>query len=251
MKLFVTGAAGFIGSNFVRHVLATSDDSVTVYDALTYAGNLANLADVADDPRYAFVHAGGCVVEKQLQAGETLRLDTGCLVAMTPSVNYDIQLVGGVKNTLFGGEGLFLATLTGPGHVWCQSLPFSRLAGRMLASSLGGGNGHIDLYEVAGGYADTEDGGISLGILAGLVVLVVRWLASSEHSPFRHAPGAGDYGDAARLIQNVLPARTSQPNYSVQSFRLTLRKPCPARAGGTSRASKLEAARQGATPVRR
>jgi uncharacterized protein (AIM24 family) len=81
----------------------------------------------------ALVHAGGTLVEKILAPGETVKLDTGCLVALQPSVNYDIGFVGGFKNTLFGGEGLFLATLTGPGKVWLQSLPFSRLAGRVLA----------------------------------------------------------------------------------------------------------------------
>jgi uncharacterized protein (TIGR00266 family) len=83
----------------------------------------------------ALIHAGGTMMKRTLTAGETLRLDTGCLVALTPSVQYDIQLVGGVKNTLFGGEGLFFATLTGPGEVWCQSLPFSRLAGRIVAAA--------------------------------------------------------------------------------------------------------------------
>ncbi len=80
----------------------------------------------------AFVHAGGTIVKRQLAPGENLRLDTGCLVAFQPSVNYDIQLAGGIKTSLFGGEGLFLATLTGPGAVWLQSLPFSRLAGRII-----------------------------------------------------------------------------------------------------------------------
>jgi uncharacterized protein (TIGR00266 family) len=83
----------------------------------------------------ALVHAGGTLAQFELQAGESLRVDTGCLVALAPSVEYDIQFVGGVKNTLFGGEGLFFATLTGPGHVWLQSLPFSRLAGRVLANA--------------------------------------------------------------------------------------------------------------------
>lgn len=83
----------------------------------------------------AIVHAGGTLMQRDLQPGETLKLDTGCLVALQPSVNYDIQFVGGFKNTLFGGEGLFLATLTGPGRVWLQSLPFSRFAGRILANA--------------------------------------------------------------------------------------------------------------------
>lgn len=82
-----------------------------------------------------FVHAGGTVVEKELAAGETLQVDTGCLVAFAPTVDYDIQFIGGFKNALFGGEGLFLAKLTGPGHVYLQSLPLSRLAGRIMAAS--------------------------------------------------------------------------------------------------------------------
>lgn len=80
----------------------------------------------------AFVHAGGHIVEKELRAGDVLKIDTGCIVAFTPSCEYDIQFVGGIKNTIFGGEGLFFATLRGPGKVWIQSLPISRLAGRVL-----------------------------------------------------------------------------------------------------------------------
>ncbi|HEV7279693.1 MAG TPA: TIGR00266 family protein [Pirellulaceae bacterium] len=92
----------------------------------------------------ALVHAGGTLLQRDLKPGEMLKLDTGCLVALQPSVNYDIQMVGGVKNTLFGGEGLFLATLTGPGRIWLQSLPFSRLAGRMLAGANSGkGEGSV------------------------------------------------------------------------------------------------------------
>lgn len=79
----------------------------------------------------AFVHAGGTIVEKELSAGESLRVDTGCLVALTKSINYDIQTVSGIKSGLFGGEGFFFAHLTGPGQVWLQSLPFSRLAGKI------------------------------------------------------------------------------------------------------------------------
>lgn len=81
----------------------------------------------------AFVHAGGHVFERTLQPGELLKIDTGCIVAYTQTINYDIQFVGGIKNTLFGGEGLFFATLRGPGRVWLQTLPISRLAGRILA----------------------------------------------------------------------------------------------------------------------
>ncbi|OGO64227.1 MAG: TIGR00266 family protein [Chloroflexi bacterium RBG_19FT_COMBO_55_16] len=82
-----------------------------------------------------FVHAGGTIIEKELVTGETLRVDTGCLVAFAPTVDYDIQFVGGFTNALFGGEGLFLAKLTGPGKVYLQSLPFSRLADRILAAA--------------------------------------------------------------------------------------------------------------------
>ncbi|MFC1840005.1 TIGR00266 family protein [Thermodesulfobacteriota bacterium] len=83
----------------------------------------------------AFVHAGGTIIKKDLAPGENLRLDTGCLVAFSPTVDYDIQFVGGFKNALFGGEGLFLASITGPGTVYMQSLPFSRLADRIFAAS--------------------------------------------------------------------------------------------------------------------
>lgn len=82
-----------------------------------------------------FVHAGGTIIEKDLAPGETLRVDTGCLVAFAPTVDYDIQFVGGFKNALFGGEGLFLAKMTGPGKVFLQSLPLSRLADRLMAAA--------------------------------------------------------------------------------------------------------------------
>ncbi|WP_122638631.1 TIGR00266 family protein [Romboutsia sp. Marseille-P6047] len=82
-----------------------------------------------------FIHAGGTIIRKTLAPGEKLKVDTGCLVAMTRDVNYNIEFVGGVKNTLFGGEGIFFATLTGPGDVWIQSLPFSRLASKVFASA--------------------------------------------------------------------------------------------------------------------
>ncbi len=81
----------------------------------------------------AFVHAGGTIIEKHLQPEEILRVDTGCLVGFTPTVEYNIQFIGGFKNALFGGEGLFLATVKGPGLVYLQSLPFSRLADRIMA----------------------------------------------------------------------------------------------------------------------
>jgi uncharacterized protein (TIGR00266 family) len=92
-----------------------------------------------DGDGLAFLHAGGTIVEKDLAAGETLRLDTGCLVAFEPRVHYDIQFVGSVKTAMFGGEGIVFATLTGPGRVWVQSLPFSRLASRVFAAAPQGG----------------------------------------------------------------------------------------------------------------
>ncbi|MCI1728698.1 MAG: AIM24 family protein [Chiayiivirga sp.] len=82
-----------------------------------------------------FVHAGGTILERQLAPGERLDVDTGCVVALTDTVGFDVKPVGGIKSMIFGGEGVFLATLTGPGHVWMQSLPFSRMAGRMLAAA--------------------------------------------------------------------------------------------------------------------
>ena len=87
----------------------------------------------------AFVHAGGTLAKKELAPGEVLKVDTGCIVGFDQSVNYDIEFVGGIKNTIFGGEGLFFATLKGPGTVYVQSLPFSRLAGRVLAAVPRGG----------------------------------------------------------------------------------------------------------------
>jgi len=83
----------------------------------------------------AFVHAGGTVVRRELRAGQTLFVDTGCLVALTPSVQFEVQYVGKIKTALFGGEGLFFAKVTGPGTVWLQSLPFSRLASRVFAAA--------------------------------------------------------------------------------------------------------------------
>lgn len=85
----------------------------------------------------AFCHAGGHILKRTLRAGEVLRVDTGCIVAYTQEIDYDIQFVGGIKNTLFGGEGVFFATLKGPGDIWLQTLPISRLASRILSYSRG------------------------------------------------------------------------------------------------------------------
>lgn len=86
-----------------------------------------------------FVHSGGHVIEKDLQAGEILKIDTGCIVAFTQNVSYDIQFIGGIKNSIFGGEGLFFAQLRGSGKVWIQTLPISRLAARILQYGSAGG----------------------------------------------------------------------------------------------------------------
>jgi uncharacterized protein (TIGR00266 family) len=107
---------------------------------------------------WLFVNAGGTLEERTLAAGERLRVDTGCIVAMQPSVDYDIQLAGGVKTVLFGGEGLFLATLTGPGRVWLQSLPFSRLASRIYAAAPQTGRGGREQGSILGGLGNLLDG---------------------------------------------------------------------------------------------
>ena len=106
----------------------------------------------------AFVHAGGTLEERTLAAGETLRVDTGCIVAMQNTVDYDIQMVGGVKTALFGGEGLFFATLRGPGRVWLQSLPFSRLAGRIYAAAPQTGGRRREEGSILGGLGNLLDG---------------------------------------------------------------------------------------------
>jgi len=108
-----------------------------------------------------FVHAGGALMERELKSGEVLKVDTGCMVAMQKSVDYDIEFVGGVKNALFGGEGFFFATLRGPGKVWLQSLPLSRLAERVLAAA--------PMRQTGGGEKSGEQfiGGIIGNILSG------------------------------------------------------------------------------------
>jgi len=105
-----------------------------------------------------FCHAGGTVHPVDLTAGQTLRVDTGCLVALQPSVAYDIQYVGKIKTALFGGEGLFFATLTGPGRVWLQSLPFSRLADRIYKAAPAAGGSRVGEGSILGGLGDLLDG---------------------------------------------------------------------------------------------
>lgn len=104
-----------------------------------------------------FIHAGGTVIRKDLR-GERLRLDTGCLVGFTPGIEYDIQRAGNLKSMVFGGEGLFLATLHGTGTVWLQSLPFSRLADRILANAPSGGGARTEEGSVLGGLGGLLDG---------------------------------------------------------------------------------------------
>ena len=103
----------------------------------------------------AFCHAGGHVIERNLRPGEVLRIDTGCIVAYTQEVDFDIQFVGGIKNTLFGGEGVFFATLRGPGKVWLQTLPISRLASRIVSY---GGSRRKEEGSVLGGLGNLLDG---------------------------------------------------------------------------------------------
>ena len=106
----------------------------------------------------AFVHAGGTIIEKELAPGEELKVDTGCLVAFTKSVDYNIEFVKGIRNVLFGGEGLFFAKLSGPGKVWIQSLPFSRLASRIYASAPQAGGNRRGEGSILGGLGDLIDG---------------------------------------------------------------------------------------------
>ncbi|MBU6437891.1 MAG: TIGR00266 family protein [Betaproteobacteria bacterium] len=116
-----------------------------------------------DGDGMAFIHAGGTILRRNLVQGETLLVDTGCLVAMTPSVNFEIQYVGKIKTALFGGEGLFFAKVTGPGTVWLQSLPFSRLASRVFAAAPQRG-GSSEEGSLLGGFGA---GGLLGGVLGG------------------------------------------------------------------------------------
>lgn len=106
----------------------------------------------------AFVHAGGTIIERDLQPGEVLKVDTGCIVAFTQGIDYDIEFVGGIKNTLFGGEGLFFGTLRGLGKVWIQSLPFSRLADKIISSASKMGGKRKGEGSILGGLGDILDG---------------------------------------------------------------------------------------------
>ncbi len=107
---------------------------------------------------WVFVHVGGTVVERELGAGEELHVDTGCVAAMTATVDFDLVKAGSIKSMIFGGEGVFFAKLTGPGKVWIQSLPFSRLAGRIHAAMPQAGGRHVGEGSVLGGIGDLLDG---------------------------------------------------------------------------------------------
>ncbi len=138
-----------------RDSFLCSDTNVNVSIALTkrlgagfFGGEGFILQELSGEGQ-AFVHAGGTIIEKNLEKGEVLRIDTGCIVAFEAGVAYDIKFVGGFRNALFGGEGLFLATLTGPGKVYLQSLPFSRIADRIIKAA-GISRGHGEVSGVAG-----------------------------------------------------------------------------------------------------
>ena len=105
----------------------------------------------------AFVHSGGTLARKELQPGEVLKVDTGCIVGFTKDVDYDIEFIGGIKNTIFGGEGMFYATLRGPGVVYVQSLPFNRLASKIVAATGIGGQGKEE-GSILGGLGNLIDG---------------------------------------------------------------------------------------------
>ncbi|PYK59570.1 MAG: TIGR00266 family protein, partial [Verrucomicrobia bacterium] len=107
---------------------------------------------------WAFIHAGGTIYQRELGPGEVLRVDTGCIVAFQPNVQFDIQFVGKIKSALFGGEGLFFATLRGPGRIWLQSLPFSRMADRIIAAAPKAGGKGREEGSILGGLGRLIDG---------------------------------------------------------------------------------------------
>ncbi|MDY0747807.1 TIGR00266 family protein [Paucibacter sp. R3-3] len=128
-----------------------------------FFGGEGFIMEKLDGDGLAFVHAGGTIERRTLAAGETLYVDTGCVVAYTPGIDFDIQYVGKIKTALFGGEGLFLARLSGPGEIWLQSLPLSRLASRIFAAAPQRG-GHKEEGSVLGGFAA---GGLLGGLIGG------------------------------------------------------------------------------------
>jgi len=144
---FLAGARGVqVGIHFQRKILTG------------LFGGEGFIMQKLEGDGWVFVHAGGTLVERELRAGERLDVDTGCIVAYQPSVDMDVRAVGGIKSMLFGGEGVFLATLTGPGKVWLQSLPFSRMAGRMLAAAPRAGGASREEGSLLGGLGRLLDG---------------------------------------------------------------------------------------------
>jgi uncharacterized protein (TIGR00266 family) len=144
---FLAGARGVsVGVHFQRKILTG------------LFGGEGFIMQKLEGDGWVFVHAGGTVMERQLAAGERIDVDTGCVVAFHSTVDMDVKAVGGIKSMLFGGEGVFLATLTGPGTVWLQSLPFSRMAGRMLAAAPKGGGQSRGEGSVLGGLGRILDG---------------------------------------------------------------------------------------------
>ena len=154
-------------SNIRRALCAARGVSLGIYFqqklSVGFFGGEGFIMQKLEGDGMAFVHAGGTVVRRTLQPGETLLVDTGCVVAFTPDVNFEIQYVGKIKTALFGGEGLFFAKLSGPGTVWLQSLPFSRLASRVFAAAPQMG-GSREEGSVLGGFAA---GGLLGGVLGG------------------------------------------------------------------------------------
>jgi len=144
---FLAGARGVtVGIHFQRKILTG------------LFGGEGFIMQKLEGDGWVFVHAGGTLVERDLAAGERLDVDTGCVMAFHDTVSMDVRPVGGIKSMLFGGEGVFLATLTGPGKVWLQSLPFSRMAGRMLAAAPQGGGQNRGEGSVLGGLGRILDG---------------------------------------------------------------------------------------------
>lgn len=144
---FLAGARGVqIGVHFQRKVMTG------------LFGGEGFIMQKLEGDGWVFVHAGGCVIERELAAGERLDVDTGCVVAYTAGVDMDVKRIPGIKSMIFGGEGVFLATLTGPGKVWLQSLPFSRLAGRVFAAAPQGGGQNRGEGSVLGGLGRILDG---------------------------------------------------------------------------------------------
>ena len=172
-ELFSTGKFSlFAWLNMISNLLRNKTDqvvagalvglpAVTLYQAGGKAGEMFGIItkQISDalSPAAAFLHAGGTIIKRELR-GEKLLVDTGCLVALTPGIQYDIERVGGLKSMVFGGEGLFLASLQGHGTVWLQSLPFSRLADRILASAPSRGGASVGEGSVLGGLGRLLDG---------------------------------------------------------------------------------------------